>query len=86
MEQVKVSSVGREEKSPLRDELKKKEKLKKQKQKLATKMVYGLYSTMELSKAQFMEDMCATEKYQVTRLYNEIFSRNKFNHEQIIAF
>lgn len=49
-------------------------------------MVYGLYSTMELSKAQFMEDMCATEKYQVTRLYNEIFTRNKFNHEQIIAF
>lgn len=40
---------------------------------------------MELSKQALMEDMCGgTTNEKMKRLYNEIFSRNKFNYEQII--
>lgn len=49
-------------------------------------MVNGLYSTMDLSRAQLCEDMCSNNKEKVKQLYNEIFSRNKFNHDQIVAF
>ena len=55
-------SVGRDEKSPLRDEVKKIEKIRKQKQKLAAKLVLGTYSMMDLSRNQLMEDMCCFGK------------------------
>ena len=85
IEKVKVSSVGKEDRSPLRDQIKAQEKTKKKKQKIAVKMVHGLYSTMELSK-QYAEDICSDEREKSTRLYNEIFVRNKLNYEQIKAF
>jgi hypothetical protein len=46
IDKAKVSSVGRDEKSPLREDVIKAEKIRKQRQKLATRMVCGLYSTM----------------------------------------
>ena len=50
-------------------------------------MLNGLYSTMELSKQQFMEDMVfVNPEEKKKKLYEEIFSRNKFNHEQIRYF
>lgn len=63
----------------------KQEKIKKEKQKMANKLV-NLYSTMELSRQAFLDDICISFKEKSTRLYNEIFSRNKFNYEQIMAF
>ncbi len=41
---------------------------------------------LDLSRQQFMEDICGTEHGKAGRLYNEIFSRNRFNHLQILAF
>lgn len=50
-------------------------------------MLTGLYSTMELSKQQFMEDMVFTHpEDKKKKLYEEILSRNKFNREQILSF
>lgn len=46
IEKVKVSSVGKDDRSPLRDQIKAQEKVRKQKQKIAVRMVHGLYSTM----------------------------------------
>lgn len=46
-----------------------------------------MHSTMDISKQQFMDDVVTLnpkEKYK--KLYDEIFIRNKFNREQIIAF
>lgn len=85
IEKVKVSSVGKEDRSPLRDQIRAQEKIKKQKQKIAVRLVNGLYSTMELSK-QFAEDICSDDREKSIRLYNEIFVRNKSNYEQIKAF
>ena len=79
-------SVSKEVQSPIRDEIKKQEKIKKQKQKFATKMTLQLYSTMDLSRPQLVEDMGNTTKEKQKQLYNEIFSRNKFNYEQITEF
>ena len=54
---------------------------------MANKMLNGLYSTMQLSKQQFMEDMVfSNPEEKKKKLYEEIFSRNKFNHEQILYF
>lgn len=53
-EKAKVLSVGKELKSPIKDEIKKQDKQRKQKQKLANKMLSGMYSMMDLSKAQFL--------------------------------
>ena len=42
---------------------------------------------MDLSRPQLIEDVVqinAKDKYD--KLYGEIFSRNRFNYEQIIAF
>lgn len=87
VEKSKVSSVGRDERvSPVWEELKAQEKLKKQKQKVAIRLVHGLYSTMDLARQQIIEDMCGNERDKSKRLYNEIFSRNRFNYDQIIAF
>jgi hypothetical protein len=47
-------------------------------------MTTQLYSTMDLSKTQLFEDMTGKDKSK--QLYHEIFSRNRFNYEQIIAF
>lgn len=41
---------------------------------------------MDLARQQLIEDMCSNEREKAKRLYNEIFSRNRFNHEQIAAF
>ncbi len=61
--------------------------MKKQKHKIANKLICGLYSTMDLSRPQFMEDMVfGNPKEKYNKLYNEILNRNKLNHEQIIAF
>ncbi len=46
------------------------EKIRKQKQKLAAKLVLGTYSTMDLSRNQLMEDMCSFGKEKITKLYN----------------
>lgn len=46
-----------------------------------------MHSTMDISKNQFLDDVVTCnpkEKYK--KLYEEIFTRNKFNREQIIAF
>lgn len=58
VEKVKVSSVGKDPKPSPLEEIKKQEKLRKEKQKLAARLVHGVYSTMELAKQQFIEDMC----------------------------
>jgi hypothetical protein len=60
--------------------------VRKQKQKAAVKLAHSLYSMLDLSRQQFVEDVCAVEREKATRLYNEIFSRNRFNHQQILAF
>lgn len=86
IEKAKVLSVGKELKSPIRDEIRKQDKIKKKKHKLATKLVTCAYSTMDLARAQFMEDITCNEREKANRLYHEIFSRNRFNHQQIIAF
>ena len=50
-------------------------------------MVTSLYSTMEISKQQLNEDMIFRHpEEQRRRLYDEIMSRNKLNHEQILGF
>jgi hypothetical protein len=54
----KISSVGREERSPIREEIRKQEKVRKQKQKVAGKLVHDIYSMLDLSRQQFMEDIC----------------------------
>jgi hypothetical protein len=41
---------------------------------------------LDLSRQQFVEDICGTEHGKAVRLYNEIFTRNHFNHMQILAF
>ena len=47
----------REKLEKFRQEARNAEALKKKKTKLAMKMINGIYSTMELSKQQFLEDM-----------------------------
>lgn len=43
---------------------------------------------MDISKPQFIDDMAigSCQKDKFNQIYNEAFSRNKLNHEQIIAF
>jgi hypothetical protein len=53
---------------------------------VAVKLAHGLYSMMELSRQQFIEDVCCNERQKANRLYNEIFVRNKSNYDQIKAF
>lgn len=70
-----------------REDIKKADKMKKKKNKIANKMITGLYSTMELSRKEFFEDMIFTNpEEKKKKLFEEIFSRNKFNHEQILTF
>lgn len=47
-----------------------------------------MYSIMDLSKQQFMDDINygGNQDEKKKRLFEEIFSRNKFNHEQILEF
>ena len=50
-------------------------------------MVSNLYSTMELSKKDLMDDMIfLNAKEQFDKIYNDVYVRNKFNREQIIEF
>lgn len=59
--------------------------MRKVKQKVAAKL-QGLYSMLDLSRQQLNEDICSGGREKASRLYNEIFSRNRFNHMQILAF
>lgn len=71
----------------IREQAKDAEKVKKQKTKLVGRMVTSLYSTMEISKQQLNEDMVfRNPEEQRKKLYDEIMSRNKLNHEQILGF
>lgn len=71
----------------VREQARNAEKIKKKKTKLVSRMVTGLYSTMEISRQQLTEDMIFhNPQEQRRRLYDEIMSRNRFNHEQILAF
>jgi hypothetical protein len=63
------------------------EKQKKKKSKNAHKMLTNLYSTMELSRNLFLDDMIFNNvEDKKKKLYEEIFSRNKLNYEQILTF
>ena len=50
-------------------------------------MVTTLYSTMDIHKNQLMDDfVCGNPQEKYKKLYDEIYTRNRFNREQIIAF
>ena len=71
----------------IREQARNAERIKKKKTKLVSRMVTGLYSTMEISRQQLTDDMIFhNPDDQRRRLYDEIMSRNRFNHEQILAF
>lgn len=48
--------------------------------------MHGLYSTMDLSRQEIIDDMCRNQKEKAKRLYTDIFNRNKYNHGQILKF
>jgi hypothetical protein len=51
--------VGKDDRSHAKEDRINQDKMRKQRQKLATKLVNGMYSMMELSKQQFTDDMCS---------------------------
>jgi hypothetical protein len=86
MEKKKSPPPKKDEKheavAKIRHEIKMQENAKKQRKNLANRLA-TMYSTMDLSKKEFVEDIMAGEK-DFERIYGEILMRNKFNQEQIL--
>lgn len=45
-----------------------------------------MYSSLDLSKKDFMDDIVTSNANDFDRIYAEILHRNKFNHDQILEF
>lgn len=68
--------------------MKQQQKVKKKKAKAVKDIVNYMSSVMDISKQHINEDYGYSihPEQKKKRLYDEIFSRNKFNYQQIISF